>query len=243
VRQPRPRPLGSEVDGPGHALLVNRVQAFSPGGELTCELWIEGASRLAGALLDLSFDPGQLELESIEDGGFLRGADGDLFFPRAGSGWAEVAVSRLDRHQPGIDGRGLAARLRFRILGLSASPLRLDYDLRSTSGATCSRGETTQGAFEGAAAGELHLASAPNPSFGSANILLSLPEAAGVTLELFDAGGRRVRSLLDAPLLPGYHVIPFDGRDDRGNNLPSGIYFYTLRADRAAATRRMVITR
>ena len=70
--------------------------------------------------------------------------------------------------------------------------------------------------------------SAPNPFFRSTTLRFDLPRTSQVNLAIFDAQGRRVRTLVDREIDPGYHSIDWDGRDDRGNEVPTGVYFSVL---------------
>jgi outer membrane protein assembly factor BamB/predicted phosphodiesterase len=70
--------------------------------------------------------------------------------------------------------------------------------------------------------------------------------AAGVKtrLELFDVTGRKVRTLTDATLPRGHHQVAWDGRDARGQQAASGVYFLRLTVDgRTAATGRLSLVR
>jgi parallel beta-helix repeat protein len=61
---------------------------------------------------------------------------------------------------------------------------------------------------------------------------------------LYDVTGRLVRTLLNEPHAPaGLHDLALDGRDDRGRALPSGLYFYRIRALEGASTGRFVVAR
>jgi hypothetical protein len=55
--------------------------------------------------------------------------------------------------------------------------------------------------------------------------------------------GRRVRSLYDGPAATGRHSLGWDGRDDTGRRLPSGVYFARLSLGDETRTRRLVLTR
>jgi hypothetical protein len=72
---------------------------------------------------------------------------------------------------------------------------------------------------------------------------VGLPKASDVAIEVFDVAGRRVRSELTATLAAGWRDIDFDGRDAVGQTLPSGVYFYRVRAAGETITRKMVIAR
>ena len=85
--------------------------------------------------------------------------------------------------------------------------------------------------------------SRPNPFRLDAQIAFGLPQAGEVTLEIFDAGGRLVRSLLDGKLPAGFHTAAWDGRDGRGRQAASGIYFYRLSTPDGSLRRSMVLSR
>jgi subtilisin family serine protease len=68
----------------------------------------------------------------------------------------------------------------------------------------------------------------PNPVHGAASIRFALPTGGRVQLVLFDAAGRRVRTLAEGPLAAGPHRVDWDGRGERGSRLPAGVYFARL---------------
>lgn len=79
----------------------------------------------------------------------------------------------------------------------------------------------------------------PNPTAGRARLPLALPAEAVVTVEVFDALGRRVATPLDgAALPPGAHDLPLDGA-----GLASGVYVVRVRVDEAVLQARLSISR
>jgi spore coat protein A len=78
---------------------------------------------------------------------------------------------------------------------------------------------------------------APNPFQASTGIGFALPEQDRVALLVYDIQGRRVRTLVEALYPAGIHTVTWDGRDDRGQDLPSGVYFYDLKT--ATESRKM----
>jgi hypothetical protein len=72
--------------------------------------------------------------------------------------------------------------------------------------------------------------SRPNPFTGSTTLSFSMERSGLAQLAVFDASGRMVRQLVNAPMAAGPHTMVWDGRDDRGSVAPSGIYFYRLDA-------------
>lgn len=86
-------------------------------------------------------------------------------------------------------------------------------------------------------------ANVPNPFGASTELEVGLPAASAVEVAVFDVAGRRVASWTVPAMSPGWHGIAFDGRDSGGALLPSGVYFYRVRAHGETATRKMVIQR
>jgi len=76
---------------------------------------------------------------------------------------------------------------------------------------------------------------APNPSGTHSTLRYALPRAAHVTLRVFDAQGREVLRLVDAPQPAGVHVVTLDGAA-----LPSGVYLVRLTAGDAVRTQALV---
>jgi hypothetical protein len=89
------------------------------------------------------------------------------------------------------------------------------------------------------------LSVAPNPFTARTRILLSVPTCAGdaAQLSIHDPGGRRVRIVSWEPAPSGTHTIAWDGRDEAGNPLGSGVYFVRLRAGGQELTRRLLVVR
>ena len=82
--------------------------------------------------------------------------------------------------------------------------------------------------------------SGPNPFDESATLRFDIPHAAPVRVEVFDVQGRRVRTLHKGWLNAGPHKLIWDGRDDRGFPVASGIYFSRLEWQKQVRTQRMV---
>ena len=83
----------------------------------------------------------------------------------------------------------------------------------------------------------------PNPFNPSTTIRFDLPEASRVQLIIYDAMGREVRTLLWGEQSAGYQSVNWDGADDRGQPVSSGIYLYRLQAESYSETMKMVLLR
>jgi hypothetical protein len=70
----------------------------------------------------------------------------------------------------------------------------------------------------------------PNPFNPSTTIRFALPAAARASVRIYDAGGRLVRTLVDGDLGAAVHTVVWQGDDDAGRRVGSGVYFYRVRA-------------
>jgi hypothetical protein len=82
---------------------------------------------------------------------------------------------------------------------------------------------------------------APNPFAGGTTINFALPSPGPVELRVFDATGRRVRTLVADRLPAGAHQCHWNGRDDAGQPVGTGVYFARLRAGDRTLERKMVV--
>ena len=83
----------------------------------------------------------------------------------------------------------------------------------------------------------------PNPFAGDAAFRFTIPQAAPVRLEIFDASGRAVRTLVDEVQRPGAHEARWDGRDSNQEPVAPGVYLYRLEVAGAAARGKISVVR
>lgn len=83
----------------------------------------------------------------------------------------------------------------------------------------------------------------PNPFNPATSIAFSSGRAGTVRLEIFDLGGRLVRTLLDDVLPAGRHSVEWDGRDDQRRDVGSGSYCCRVSSIDGKATRRLTLIR
>lgn len=84
-------------------------------------------------------------------------------------------------------------------------------------------------------------AAQPNPFRSATQLAYDLPKRAGVSLRIYDVGGRLVRTLVPGTLQEaGRHTMTWDGLDDAGATTPAGLYFGRLEAAGASDVRRVV---
>ncbi len=81
----------------------------------------------------------------------------------------------------------------------------------------------------------------PNPFNPTTSIDVYLGQASHVSLEIFNVAGQRVRTLVAGELTAGRHVVVWDGTDDLGSPVSSGIYLYRLSSPEYVETKKLVL--
>ncbi len=78
----------------------------------------------------------------------------------------------------------------------------------------------------------------PNPFNPTTEIRYELPEASRVTLNIFNALGQKVRTLVNREVPAGYHRVSWDATNEAGEKVASGIYLFHFQAGAADGTRK-----
>jgi flagellar hook assembly protein FlgD len=81
----------------------------------------------------------------------------------------------------------------------------------------------------------------PNPFNPETTIRFELPSAMRVQLSVFDVHGRLVRKLIDEQRGAGASTVEWNGRDDKGAGVATGVYFYVLEAAGSRYQRKMIL--
>ncbi|NIR50679.1 choice-of-anchor B family protein [candidate division KSB1 bacterium] len=93
----------------------------------------------------------------------------------------------------------------------------------------------------GISAGFALLGNYPNPFNPETTISYQLAEQSPVKITIYNQIGKIVRTLLNASQTAGLHRIKWDGKDDAGRAMSSGIYFYQVTAGEFKDTKRMLL--
>jgi hypothetical protein len=83
----------------------------------------------------------------------------------------------------------------------------------------------------------------PNPFSSRTAIAFDLIDQASVSLRLYDAAGRMIRTLASGRRGAGRQYVAWDGKDAKGRSLASGTYFYRLDAGTFTQTKKMILLR
>ena len=84
----------------------------------------------------------------------------------------------------------------------------------------------------------------PNPFNPETHIHFELGGQEMVKLIIYDALGRQVRTLVNGQsYTPGFHAVNWDGRDNNGQSVPSGVYIYRIKAGSFIADNKMLLVK
>ena len=202
------------------------------GETVTAELWVKGAGRLQGFSARLAWDatvvaPLGVDAGGMESAQWVEAQGGIVLTP--GPGVVDAAL--LGVRDPGMTGEGLVARVRFRVLRTGASGIGLEaVDARDARNRRLGEGAVVTRAEATAPDRTLLLAPRPNPvRDGELSLLeFSLAGRGPVELVIYGVDGRRVRTLVRGEREAGVYREGWDGRDDGGHRVGSGVYYAQL---------------
>ena len=83
----------------------------------------------------------------------------------------------------------------------------------------------------------------PNPFNPSTSIRFNLPARKKVDLEIFTITGEKVRTLIANEMKAGVHDVPWDGRNEKGRSVASGLYIYRLKTEDFTRSKKMLLIR
>jgi hypothetical protein len=83
----------------------------------------------------------------------------------------------------------------------------------------------------------------PNPFNPTTTIEFDVPVGTYnyTSLRIYDVSGKLVKTLIDEPMEPGYHSVIWDGKDDNGKSVNSGVYIYKMTTESYHKTRRCIL--
>jgi hypothetical protein len=87
------------------------------------------------------------------------------------------------------------------------------------------------------------LSSYPNPFNPKTTIQYVLPAEGAIRLYLYDTSGQVIRRLVEKEQTVGIHAVVWDGRDDAGRNVASGVYLSRLETSTNTATGKLLLVR
>ena len=81
----------------------------------------------------------------------------------------------------------------------------------------------------------------PNPFNPSTDIVFDLEKSSTINLTVFNVLGQKVKVLANGSKQAGTHTVNWDGRDEMGATVSTGLYFYTLTDGNNSVTKKMAL--
>jgi hypothetical protein len=241
--------LSFTTDDEGSTLHQIALSGTATGGGvvLRCDMTGDGAADIVDLLYFLLLSrrsPDDPRLDWDGSGGFSMTDVLALLMDIRGGTCPDVTSSTMLAAQGEHDGNELLGTL-------SAEEISWLREQAEKLGLSEQDFEQALAVLAGAGAGRITLPASfslaqnrPNPFNPSTAISYSVPQGEGasaVSLKVYSIGGRLVRVLADGPATPGEHTVFWDGSDQRGRKVSSGVYIYRLKAGGRALTRKMVL--
>ncbi len=171
---------------------------------------------------------------------FSGGTD-NLDLPAAFQGWGAHPY-RLTAQSPGLDRGPLDWWNPLLAATDVAGAARVAFGARDL-GAYEYTGVVADAPWEGPQTAPLPVACVPNPFNPRTTVVFHLAREEWLAVDVLDLRGRRVRRLAARRFAAGRHELPWDGQDEGGRSLPSGIYACRLAGARGQTTLKMTLVR
>ncbi|MEE3235562.1 MAG: fibronectin type III domain-containing protein [Candidatus Latescibacterota bacterium] len=225
------------------------IEAISPSltneKSISVRLWARNIEKLVAFGSVIEYDPRILHFDHAKPGpGHLLTSDGTKA-PLFAVMWekpGQIAIGNGRLNGNTVNGDGLLAQLYFTLIG---DPNEAIIALRKTYTSSPQLGVRSVSHLE---SGKLIPSeyflhrNFPNPFNPSTTIKYSLPKATPVRLTIFNVLGQQVRSLVNRKnQFAGFYSLTWDGLNDHGKQLASGVYFYRLQTSSFTKTLKMTL--
>jgi hypothetical protein len=217
------------------------------GETVSVDVSLANTESLYGYGLTLTFDPDKFELVDAvpAEGDMLKAAGGETpLFLKHTEGAGQVTLMNAVINGEPVSGDGSIVTLTFKVLREFEDNARFEiaeglvFDPNQLSNPVVTLGalnvETTPTEFA-------LLQNYPNPFNPETTIKYNLAEAANVQLRIYNIVGQVVRTLVGDRQAAGRYQVRWNGTDDRGVAVSSGIYFYQISAGKFQDVKRLML--
>ncbi|MCJ7811844.1 FG-GAP-like repeat-containing protein [bacterium] len=243
-------PLG-EMTSDGKIYL--QVTDHVPYTPFSTDILLSGESNLFGMALNFCYYKDKIEIDSVEVGSFWGNEHIFLYSDNSDSGKVSIGIS-LKAVQSGQGGNGVLARIWMRvkedvpvnqpIIFRIEDMVAVNSDGESLLVTTENAGFVTTGVgselIQKPVVFRLY-ANYPNPFNPTTIISYDIPRDVPVLLKIYDLLGHEVRTLVDEKQKSGNYSIEWDGRDNKGIMVSSGIYIYKIVAGDQVSTKKCML--
>ena len=216
---------------------IDLADRVTVGQVLEVPIRLSGAGRLQLVSVALGWDPEIVEPIAVTPGDFLAAQQGIVLSPRAGA----LDGALLGAREVGIQGEGILGTVTFRAIATGSAGIDFEYAFGRDAANRPVPVETSRTTSAVAALDMTGLLpGTPNPFRQNSPICFGLATATLVDLSIYSADGRHVRTLSRTEMRPGIYRIPWNGTDDLGHAVASGIFYVRLKTKEKSFTTKLV---
>lgn len=224
--------LSKEVIAPkvGAANIDHKINAN--GDMINMSVSLENIENVNGYGFIITYDPADYK--------FVDGRNGDFngFFATSDKPGRLVVMNIL---KEGTSGAGTAANLTFQWISEDVSPMTIrDIATMSDGDIFSAESKVIESPIAVPKVYALHQ-NYPNPFNPETTVKFDLPKSSDVRLEVYNILGQKVKTLVNNNMKVGYHKIKWNGRNDYGVKVSSGIYIYVIKAGEFVAKQKMTL--
>ena len=240
---PFTRPQGDGFVGTKRMLLDSLGADVKAGDVLRISVWIKASNLVPDSAAKypttwaVGFTPGFWKGNGNNDGfNNISGYPQDFQFvfpPVTSFDWTQYYLDVTVPSDPTTE----ALDLRLHTYSMFTGTVYFDDLTVQVIGATTSAGDVKDGLPRTFELSDNY----PNPFNPSTMINYGVPKNGTVSLIVYNILGQRVRTLVNAPMTAGRYSIAWDGRNEAGSVLSSGVYFYRLQAGATALVKKMLL--
>ena len=81
----------------------------------------------------------------------------------------------------------------------------------------------------------------PNPFNSETVIRYQIPKSCHVIIKVYNTHGQEIKKLIDEEINVGYYQISWDGKDNRGRKVPTGVYLYRIKTETYIDVKKMIM--
>ncbi len=230
-------------DGVNQSATLNVESNSSSDALFNLQVTLKGGEEVAGYRFTVTYNADDYEFMKGDQGEYMTSEDGSVLFQINDEVEGQVTVVALytGANTGSAKGDGILANLEFAWNGDEMSEIKVEDIQLIDQSALINELEGVLIERPIALPNEYALGqNYPNPFNPETTIKFSLPEAGNVQLVIYNILGQKVRSLVSEDMKPGFKSIVWDGSNDLGVKVASGIYIYQIRANNFVAQKKMV---
>lgn len=214
------------------------------GDQFTLAITAEQVKRIAGYQFSVIYNPENYELVSVDEGGLLTSKDGPSLFIYNDKNEGSVVVAGIlydinDKYA--AEGSGVLATLKFNWINDDITEITVDNIKLMDANQKLNTIEQQILEKPIALPNDFNLAqNYPNPFNPETTIKYALPKSVQVELTIYNILGQKVKTLINEEQKAGFKRITWNGTNDYGLKVASGIYIYRLKAGDFVHQMKMV---